>query len=299
MIDPALIKWNYSTLSDGQLLLLATKERHKLSYEVLGILGEEFKKRGLDASFFIKASPVDEQYNVENTNAATATINAWDFAFKERCAGKTDKEIIDGLMMKRFGAAESLLIIKRLPQTNFINENFEGFIFKSCENSMLQSYFILLALFGIAGYFFYLAIAYQNLIALLPALTLGAAGLYLIQKCRGYLKGGQYWVDMIKEQPDNIVWIKPIVEKHTVAYVVTIFKEKKFQFLTKDRLVITMDCNSLEQQQLFFDGVKDNLPHAQIGYSYKMEDLYDDSPKTFLSSLQRAGIYTPLDKIKT
>jgi len=139
MIDPALIKWNYSTLSDGQLLLLATKERHKLSTDVLNILGEEFKKRGLDASFFIKDGPLEEQNKVDTANAATANINAWDFAFKQRLAGKTDKEIIDGLMMKGVGAAAALLIIKRLPQTDFKNEDFESFIYESCENSKLQS----------------------------------------------------------------------------------------------------------------------------------------------------------------
>lgn len=102
---------------------------------------------------------------------------------------------------------------------------------------------------------------------------------------------------MIKTRPENIVWIKPIIVKHTVGYVVTIFKESQFQLLTKDDLKVTITVDLDSERHLLFEGIRHRLPHIHIGYSAEADALYTSSPENFINALQKRGLYTPLDAL--
>jgi len=296
MLDPSLIEWKYSNMTNEQLIQLAEKEYQKLSGPVLKILNSEFEKRKLDFTKYKKYQSIF--LNDGDNKSNTSLYSLWELAFNLRRENKSDIEIERFLIEKGLTSLDASLTITRLPASNNLEEGFENIIFHKSENETIQVYLLLAVIFGISLYFLNWAIVHQFIISLFPCLIFGLMGFYFLKKSNLKFRGGNFWVNMIKENPENIVWIKPIVEKHTVWYLITLFKVQNFQFLTKDGLSINMKIDTAEEQKIFFDGIKINLPHAQIGYSPKIDLLYDFNPKNFIKALQARNLYTPIDKLK-
>ena len=99
---------------------------------------------------------------------------------------------------------------------------------------------------------------------------------------------------MIKNNPENIVWIKPITAKHTVGLIVTLYKEQKFQILTADGLAVTLKCDKPNEAQVFLNGVRDHMPLAHLGYTDHIKRLYKEGPSTFIEALKEDKLYTPI-----
>jgi hypothetical protein len=176
---------------------------------------------------------------------------------------------------------------------DIMNRDFEDLVEKNCQDATIKAYFAVSVLFVMAGFLIYWGIKISLGIFLI-GLGVLFAGFYCINRSGGEFKGGKFWVGMIKENPDYIVWIKPIVTKHTVGFVLVLYKEKKFQFLTKHGTRIVMECSSDKDQQVFFEGIKQHLPNAQIGYSLDTDILYNEGPSNFIKNLQNKGLYHPV-----
>jgi hypothetical protein len=190
---------------------------------------------------------------------------------------------------------EASLIVKRLPNIQYSNEAFDKLIFNKCQNATSVSVLATIAIFCLAAFLLYSGITAKFPLFIGMGLVGVVTGIYCIKYFSGELRGGQYWIDLIKTHPEKIVWIKPIVTKHTVGYIITLYKERKFQLLTKGGLKITMKCDTEEERQLFFEGIKNYLPHAHIGYSPDIAALYSSGSAKFIGSLQSRRLYTPID----
>jgi hypothetical protein len=109
----------------------------------------------------------------------------------------------------------------------------------------------------------------------------------------------KYWINLVNNKPENVIWIKPITVKHTVGLVVTLYKEKKFELLTVDGKNLTINCNSEDIQKVFFEGIKKYFPHSHIGYNPEIQKLYFADRINFILILQKYNAYFPVNNITT
>jgi hypothetical protein len=116
----------------------------------------------------------------------------------------------------------------------------------------------------------------------------------IIYRFRGDLKGSDYWIDQLVQEPHKIVWIKPVNIRHTAAYVITLYNEMHFQVLNRDGLATMIKCDSPENQVLFISGMKQYAPHAHIGFTEAISHHYRSGPQQFIAELQRNGLYNPV-----
>jgi hypothetical protein len=179
-----------------------------------------------------------------------------------------------------------------------MNEEFEKLVKRNCEISSFNSGIAIITVFILSAFFLYQGLESSTFFLSIAGLAIGYYAYTMTKKFKGEIKGGVFWVDMIKENPENIVWIKPILQKNTVALVITLYKERHFQFLTKDGLRIVMKCDSDKDQQTFIDGIQIHLPNAQFGYSYQMVEIYSTNPENFINALSVKGMYTPISAYK-
>jgi hypothetical protein len=179
-----------------------------------------------------------------------------------------------------------------------MSEKFERLITQLCDSMAFEKragLFIIVVLTAVPVFIGFLIFHVVILLfCLFIASVFGICGYYQIAMNRGNMKGGQFWIHMIKNNPQNIIWIKPITVSHDIGMVFTLYEEKKFQLLTIDGLSVTLDCNSKANQLTFFEGILNHLPHAHIGYSLKVEDLYDYKPADFINALKTMHLYTPI-----
>jgi len=169
---------------------------------------------------------------------------------------------------------------------------FKGFISRKCQNLYITaivklSILSLMVIFAIYGYF---EVQHE-----VPLIIGGITLLYMISvfyDSRGDLKGGEYWLQLIEEQPEQIVWIKPIQVSYKTGWITT-DQELQFQILTRDKLKIRFTCDEGEQKTLF-DGAQTYLPKVHFGYSDEVSHLFDKSPKAFISQLEEEGLYQPI-----
>jgi hypothetical protein len=291
MIDINQIKRTYAQMSDKKLLELAESGLGELTSQAKIALQDEMQKRSLDTSAF-------KAFNERKAAQKAASLSAnWELAFEARKEGKEEAEIMALLQTKGRSQYESQMIVKRLPQTGDMDEDFEALVYENCESSSFHSKIGFVLIYIVVAFLFYWGIKLENIVLIIGAIGLGALVWYLKGKSKGVTEGGKFWVDMIRERPENIVWIKPIVTKHTAYYVLTLFTENKFEFLTKEGQKIVMNCNTREQQETFIDGVRQHLPHAQFGYSLDIAVEYDDGPEDFIDALAAKNHYTPIDRI--
>src|SRR5665647_2252778 len=120
MIDIALIKENYSRMSDEQLIHLAQTEGQDLTSEALPLLHEEFLNRKLDTTIFGTLDDnkkAQQKRNIQEAqnNASNEFIKSiWTYAFNEKEKGTTDEEIRKSIIERGLDEEHSSLIIKTL-----------------------------------------------------------------------------------------------------------------------------------------------------------------------------------------
>lgn len=131
-----------------------------------------------------------------------------------------------------------------------------------------------------------------------PIIIIGlipVGGIFLIvSRFKGDFKGGDYWINLLNNEPQKIVWIKPVNIRHTAAYVITLYSEMHFQILTTDKLAIMIKCESRESQQLFLRGMQEYAPHAHIGYSDMAAFYFRSDPNDFIADLKGNNEYNPI-----
>jgi hypothetical protein len=285
MVDAEDLKKRYASMSDDQLVRFAHKERGNLTALALEIILAELQTRGIDTTF-TKATQQPRQHDIYDKLS-----EAWDFAFEKRKAGETDEAIIEALKNKGIPAGKAEVILKRLPDAERNDDFFEKLIVARCEGSSARVVIMMLFLSG-GGFFMMLA---GGALGILLGLVMISTAIFCVVRFKSEFMGGTYWAGMIKNNPENIVWIKPILEKTTLSLVITLFTTRQYQLLTKDNQKIIMNCDSDHEQKIFVGGVKHYLPHAHVGYSLQMVNAYEADPAKFIATVQRKNIYTPID----
>ncbi|MBO6515610.1 MAG: hypothetical protein JJ975_03575 [Bacteroidia bacterium] len=109
-----------------------------------------------------------------------------------------------------------------------------------------------------------------------------------------FLEDGRYWYKLITETPERILWIQPVVTKHTVGFVLTLYKERSFIIYTDGKSRLNIKCENSEEQTIFFYGLAKFLSEVQYGHTSKISILYNDDKATFLEKIKERGWYTPV-----
>lgn len=105
-----------------------------------------------------------------------------------------------------------------------------------------------------------------------------------------------FWIDMIQNNPDNIVWIKPITNKVSVS-AIPVMKTYNFVLYTKDKHLLTLFCVSDSELDIFWRGIKTHLTNTHIGYSADIENIYEETPENFIESLKLKELYRPVSSL--
>lgn len=284
MADLIHLSRHFSSMTDEKLLHIAAHEKHTLTKEARCIFAEVYKTRGLDAAT-LEPDAKELAYDKERH---------WLFAWEETRAGKNTEEICRALLERGVSESEAALIINCLPEWKPGDEDFETYIKHQCEHvfllgnagrMLLAGFSIGVAAYGIMNFF-------------VPFTILGIILLLLAVFLRtGATRGGSFWVERLRNQPESIVWIKPIVEKHKMWYLITLFKTNKFQLLTRDGHAVTFVCDDPADRQIFINGIKKYIPHAHIGYSFDIAEMYEHNPADFINAVQDKNVYTPAGTI--
>jgi hypothetical protein len=302
MIDINKVKQTYSQMYDKELQEFAADRMDMISPEIRDILYNEFVKRKLNTDIF--ENFYKHKLEAEEISASGITNEFmylfWKLALEELRNGKSKEEVRKILISKDVSEERNDEIFKRIPEKLKINDqSFIRLLEKRIQSQTYDSIFGFLVLIGLGLFVLYFGIK----LFLFPLILLGAItiiwSIYLVKNhYKGELKGPEFWLDLLKTEPERIVWIKPIIEKTKVYYVFTLSSIKKFQLLTNDGLKATFSCDTDEEQRTFFNGVKTYLPHPQLGYSMDIETIYRESPKKFIEQLEKNGMYTPYDTFK-
>lgn len=118
--DIELIEAYYAKMGDEELKQFAHSEANLISDDAIKALFREFKKRDLDTECFksIISQRLDQKrQQVADTLAQQEKEFAravWNFAFDEKIAGKSDPEIIDGLLNMGVSDIQTLEIVSSL-----------------------------------------------------------------------------------------------------------------------------------------------------------------------------------------
>jgi hypothetical protein len=291
MVDPDLIQQYYSQLSNQDLINFTKKEGNKLTDEAINYLYDEFVRRGMDISLLEETADTREEIR----EAAQIDNSGWNYALSEKRNGKTDAEILQELTAKEIGEQEAVSIINRLPNFSYENERFEDLIETTSQGDTLGGILVLLLVLGLGAYLLYLRIASRSFLLIIAGIAIIILGIYLLRKLDKEYKGKEYWVDLIKLHPEKIVWIKPIITKHTVGYIFTLYRDHKFELLTAGEESIILNINTDSERLVFFNGIRQYLPHAHIGYTREVDALFSANPEAFITILQERQLYTPLD----
>lgn len=291
MIDPDLIQQYYSQLSNEDLINFTKKEGNRLTDEAINYLFDEYVRRGLDMSTLEQM--VDRKEEIKE--AAQIDITSWNYALNAKKFGKTDAEILQDLTAKEIGEQEAASIIARLPNMAYENEHFEDLIESTTQGATLAGILGILMFFGLGAYLLYVGIESKFFLPIIAAIAFVTLGIILLRKQDKEYKGKDYWVTLLKEHPEKIVWIKPIITKHTIGYVFTLYRDHKFQLLTTSQEGIILNINTETERQIFFSGILEYLPHAHIGYTPEIDALFSANPEDFITILQERQLYRPLD----
>lgn len=179
-----------------------------------------------------------------------------------------------------------------------MEENFDKLIISSCNSNDNESTLVIIFLGGFVAAFFYFAVEFHLNILFIPGFLIGIIAFLFYRKRAGMFKNGDFWLSMIKDNPENIVWIKPIVTKHTIGYVIPLYDTRQFQILTKDGLETLIKSDTKDEAIVFFKGLMNYVPHAQIGYSRAINQIYKNNRIGFIESLKEKGLYTPVNSIE-
>jgi hypothetical protein len=299
MIDINKVKQTYSQMYDKELQAFATDRMDMISPEIRDILYDEFIKRKLNTdifeNFYKHKLEEEELSGSGQTNEFMYTF--WVLALNDLRNGKSKEEIRKTLISKDLSEERIDELFKRIPQKlTSANQSFIQLLEKRIQNQTYDSIFGFLSLTGLGLFILYFGVKlFMFPLILLGILTISWSIYLLKNHYKGELKGPEFWLDILKNEPERIVWIKPIIEKTKVYYVFTLSSVRKFQLLTNDGLKATFSCDTDEEQGTFFNGVKAYLPHAQLGYSIEIETIYKESPKKFIEQVEKNRMYTPYD----
>jgi hypothetical protein len=177
-----------------------------------------------------------------------------------------------------------------------MNDPYEKLIRKGASGAQNEA----LMAMGVLGLIVLICLYYStiSIFTLIPAAIFGLVGFFIYKKFIGDFKGSDFWVHIIKNNPEKIVWIKPITTKQTVGLIVTLYNEQKFQLLTADGISMTMKCDKPMDAQIFIQGVKDNLSHVHLGYSSQVNSIYKRNSSEFLNILKSQNLFTSIDQLK-
>jgi hypothetical protein len=136
--------FSYASLTDEQLIEFVRSEGHILTPAMFGMLKEEFLKRNLSPETLDNITTPgttdnsDSLAKIERSYSDRFPHSIWRHIIDEKSAGKTDEEILGGLMHNGITMHEGMLVIYHLPH------QLEKFRKKS-ESVMLISFFMILA----------------------------------------------------------------------------------------------------------------------------------------------------------
>jgi len=173
-----------------------------------------------------------------------------------------------------------------------MNDQFKELLRSRVQAAQRES---LLAMALFAGFILFFIYWGMKLVFLfIPALVFAVIAYFVYKKFQGDFKGADYWLKQFEENPENVVWIKPITVKHTAGFVITLYKEQKFQILTADNLAVTLKCDKAGQAEVFLKGCQQTIPNAHIGYTVQIKSIYKKDPDEFISSLKASNLYSPI-----
>ncbi|MFC4230763.1 hypothetical protein ACFOW1_02600 [Parasediminibacterium paludis] len=159
MLDTAIIREHYASMSDEHLIAFTINEGSQISNEAFEILRNEFIKRNLDTSPLENSDDtkklIHEQkiQKVKESGSEEYLSSIWDYALNEKEENKTDLEIIKGLKERGLEDENAQFIILGL-------ENRAKSILKHHESQTAVGGFICVA--GIIITFWTLANASEN-----------------------------------------------------------------------------------------------------------------------------------------
>lgn len=267
MIDIEFVKKKYSSMSNEHLIEYAKKEQSNLIDSAIELLRTEIQRRGLDDSFLRRPSADSHQKDEPSY---------WRMAFEVRKSGKTKEETINELIRKGLNEVLAHKVLESVPNFDYQNKQFDELILKRCSDASFKAHLALFFAFGTSAFLLFTGITTFSLLFILLGVVFVVIGYIMYSKSPGEFKGAGFWLELIKNNQDKIVWIKPITEKHTIGFVITLFEVKKIQFLTRDDISVTMECDTDEELKIFFEGIKNYLPHVHFGYNI---DVLSGYPK--------------------
>lgn len=277
-------------LTDDELIDYANQHLNNISEHNLMVLRGEFTKRKIDFTSYYSS----EIYS--NYDKSKDFFTLWEFAFGLKKNNKSDCQILIELDKKGIDKSSAELLLKRLPNLDFNDSDFNELLRDKIENSSTMSSLMFFFLFLISLYLFYKVVETKEWLILIPAIIMGAGGYFIYKKSSN--KDASYWIDLINKNPRGIVWIKPITLNHTIAVVITLFKKKKYQLFTDDMQSAIIDIETYQEEKVFFNGIKNLLPHVHIGYKSEIESIYSLNTQKFIPTLISKKIYTPFDQFQ-
>jgi hypothetical protein len=293
MIDHGYRK-AFISKSNEFLLDILNNKRNDYQLDALIDIENILNERNVEfISPFITESSDSDKTNSSNYKFEGMSTS-WITALNLRKDGKSDEEIRQFLEEKKITDNEINLIFLRLPKVGYKNPQFEKLLSKGVDKAQMEFTFSTIIIVAMGLFFIYFSINGNSIIPLILGTLILIIGMYLINK-NGSIKSLKYWQGTINYNPEKLVWVKPIVEKHTVYYVLTLYKEKHFQILDNEKNKVKITCDTTEEQQTFIESIKYLFPHVQFGYSRHLQLTYDEQASNYISAIQEKGLYTPVD----
>jgi hypothetical protein len=279
MTDINVFRERYKSFTDSKLRVIA-KEAYTLPSEIQQVLEEELKQRGLND---VKIEYIDPS---QEPDYMTQIVNG--IAFEVPLP--KESHIYDDADEQEF--EEDEIPAQKMPYVDYDPNEFLSLIFKKCEYT-LDLKIALFVIFSFSLFLLYWGIKTSLFFLIILAGLVAYFGYRLLTSRSKSANGGELWVDMIENNPENIVWIKPIIERTSYWYLITISKEHQLQILTQDGQSVIIFCDNDYEGEIFFDGIKYFLPNVHVGYSFEIEEMYKSNPSTFIYTLKKNRIYLP------
>lgn len=103
----------------------------------------------------------------------------------------------------------------------------------------------------------------------------------------------KFWYNIIENEPDKLVWVKPITTEHK-AYFFTYSKSFQFEIYLSDGTHVKIDCPE-SHKRIFYRMIGEHTPHAHVGYSKDVAKIYRKHRKRFIQRLNEKGLYNTVE----
>lgn len=226
------------------------------------------------------------------------TIHVEELLRMEICARLSKGDEISNILrsIRDKGVEEKLIsrLTKRVRLDNFIDGDFVELVERNIDKTFTKLYFALLILVLI-GFFLFIVVLKHIFFLFLSAgyLVLVFMMFYKSKGLKSIIKNGKYEKSIIKNNPELIVWIKPVVTKNMFYGVIKMSEEKSIHLETSTGEGIELYINNSDDLQILIKGIKTMIPHAHFGYSNKAQEIYKKDPDKFLSTLLHLDLYVP------